>query len=90
MNPGGGATGGQSDVLDNAEEAFSNRWFSDEEALPQVTLWAGSCAAIVMAAYQLAKRFRNLPIGLAVGIVPFVVGLYFFYENVNRLLPPTL
>ena len=90
VNPGGGATGGPTDVLDNSEEAFSNRWFSDEEAFPQVTLWAGSCAAIVMAAYLLAKRFRNLLIGLAIGVLPFVVGLYFFYENVNRLLPAAL
>jgi sortase A len=90
VNPGGGATGGPTDVLDNAEEAFSNRWFSDEEAFPQVTLWAGSCAAIVMAAYLLAERFRNLLIGIAIGVLPFVVGLYFFYENVNRLLPAAL
>ena len=90
VNPGGGATGGPTDILDNDEEAFSNRWFGDEEAFPQVTLWAGSCAAIVVAAYQLAKRFRNLFVGLVVGIVPFVVGLYFFYENVNRLLPAAL
>ena len=44
----------------------------------------------VVAAYQLAKRFRNLLIGLVVGVLPFVVGLYFFYENVNRLLPAAL
>jgi len=90
VNPGGGSTGGPTDGFGSDDEAFSNRWFSDEEAFPQVTLWAGSCAAIVVAAYQLAKRFRNLPIGLAVGIIPFVVGLYFFYENVNRLLPAAL
>ena len=90
VNPGGGSTGGPTDGLGSDDEAFSNRWFSDEEAFPQVTLWAGSCAAIVVAAYQLAKRFRNLPMGLALGILPFVVGLYFFYENVNRLLPAAL
>jgi hypothetical protein len=25
-----------------------------------------------------------------VGAVPFVVVLYFFFENVNRLLPPSI
>jgi sortase A len=90
VEPGGGASGGTTDVLDNDEEAFSNRWFSDEEAFPQVTLWAGSCAAIAVAAYELAKRFRNLAIGAMIGIAPFAVGLYFFYENVNRLLPAAL
>ncbi len=90
--PGGLVAGFPSgdDVSEGDGEAFNNRWFSDKEALPQVVLWAGSCTAIVVAAYQIAKRFRNSWIGLAVGIVPFVVGLYFFYENVNRLLPAAL
>jgi hypothetical protein len=26
-------------------------------------------------------------VGFAVGAVPFVIVLYFFFENVNRLLP---
>jgi sortase A len=29
-------------------------------------------------------------VGLLVGIVPFVIVLYFWFENVNRLLPPNL
>jgi hypothetical protein len=28
--------------------------------------------------------------GILVGIVPFVVDLYFLYENVNRLLPAAI
>ena len=28
--------------------------------------------------------------GILVGIVPFVVVLYFLYENVNRLLPAAI
>jgi sortase A len=85
----GGIPGGD-DVTEGNGEAFNNRWFSDDEAFPQVALWAGAVAAIAVAAYQLAKWRRNLLIGFALGVLPFVVGLYFFYENVNRLLPAAL
>lgn len=74
---------------DDDGEAFANRWFSDMAAVPQVLLWAAACTVVVVAAYQLAKRFRNSWVGL-VGVVPFVVALYFFYANVNRLLPAAL
>jgi sortase A len=29
-------------------------------------------------------------VGALAGVVPFVVALYFFFENVNRLLPPNI
>lgn len=87
--PGGGFDGGGGATEDDGD-AFSNRWFSEKDALPQVALWALCCAVVVVGAYQLAKRLRNSWIGLAAGIVPFVIGLYFFYENVNRLLPSAL
>jgi hypothetical protein len=29
-------------------------------------------------------------LGIAVAIVPFALALFFFYQNVNRLLPPNL
>jgi sortase A len=29
-------------------------------------------------------------VGLLVGVGPFVITLYFFFQNVNRLLPPNL
>ena len=87
---GGGSTDEAGGSTDDYGEAFSNRWFSDKDALPQVALWALGCAAVVVGAYLLAKRLRNSWIGLAVGIAPFVVGLYYFYENVNRLLPAAI
>ena len=58
------------------------------EGLP--VLLSFSYVACVVAAYLLAKRFRNSWIGLAAGTMPFVVALYFFYANVNRLLPAAL
>lgn len=87
--PPGGATPDGATLGANGD-AFSNRWFEDTQALPQVALWAAACASVAVAAYLLAKRFRNSWIGLAAGTVPFVVALYFFYANVNRLLPAAL
>lgn len=72
---------------DEAQDAFSTEWFADKTAIPQVAVWAAACIAVVLAGYQLAKRYRNSILGLAVGVAPFVVTLYFFYQNVNRLLP---
>jgi sortase A len=41
-------------------------------------------------AYLLSRRTRRDWVGGLVGLVPFVVALYFFFQNVNRLLPPNL
>ena len=76
---------------DDAEiDAFSEGWFHDPAAWPQIALWAGVLTLISVLAYQLAKKTRHVSVGLVVGTVPFVVALYFFYQNVNRLLPPGL
>ena len=90
--PGGGTIGGGGDDGDGeqAEDAFSNHWFSDSAAWAHVAVWGAVAAAVVVGAYFLAKRFRNSWIGLAAGVVPFVIALYFFYQNVNRLLPAAL
>jgi sortase A len=81
-------TGGE--ASSDSEDAFSSHWFDDRAALPQVALWAAISTAVVVGAYLLARHFRNSWIGLAVGVVPFIVTLYFFYQNVNRLLPAAL
>ena len=47
-------------------------------------------AAIAYGIYWLSRRFRRYWVGILAGFVPFIVALYFFYENVNRLLPPNL
>jgi sortase A len=90
--PGGGTIGGGDDDGNGeaAEDAFSNHWFTDAAAWPQVAMWGALATAIVVGGYFVAKRFRNGWIGLAAAAVPFVVTLYFFYQNVNRLLPAAL
>ncbi len=71
-------------------DAFSDGWFSDPGANSQVALWGLALAAIGMLSYLLSRRVKRDWVGLLVGIVPFVVVLYFFFQNVNRLLPPSL
>jgi len=77
-------------VNEGIADAFSEGWFSDPGANAQVGLWGAAVAAVAMAAFLVSRRFRRDWTGLLVGIVPFVVVLYFFFQNVNRLLPPNL
>ena len=70
--------------------AFAEGWFSDSAAWPQVALWGLVLTAISILAYLLSRAVRRNWVGALVGIVPFLVALYFFFENVNRLLPPNL
>jgi sortase A len=78
-----------SDLITSAD-AFSQGWFSDTDAYPQVALWAVIAAVIVAAGYFVARALRRYWVGIAVAIVPFLIALYFFYQNVNRLLPAAI
>jgi sortase A len=70
--------------------ALEHGWFDDPDAWPQVALWGSALTIIALAAWGLSRRVGHNWVGALVGIVPFVVALYFFFENVNRLLPPNL
>lgn len=73
-----------------SEDVFQNRWFADDAAFAQVALWGLALTAISLGAWRLSRRVRRNWVGALVGIVPFVVVLYFWFENVNRLLPANL
>jgi len=73
-----------------ADDAFQQGWFDDSAAIPHVLGWGALFGLIWYGSYRFAKRFRNMWLGILVGITPFFVVLYFFYENVNRLLPAAL
>jgi hypothetical protein len=45
------------------------------------------CAAIWIAAWRLGKLWRKWP-AYFVGLPPFLVALFYFFENFSRLLPP--
>jgi sortase A len=55
------------------------------DKLPAV-LWGVGAAAIWIAAWLLGRRWRKWP-SYAIGLLPFLVVLYFFFENFARLLP---
>ena len=74
----------------NLTEAFTQGWFSDKNAAPQVGLWGAACAFVGIGAWLLSRKSKRNLVGFLVGVLPFIVVLYFFYENVNRLLPPGL
>lgn len=70
------------------EDSFSRGWFSDAAAWPQVLLWGLACAAVALGAYGVSRLARRNWVGAIAGLVPMVLVLYFFFENVHRLLPP--
>jgi sortase A len=76
---------------DDAEiDAFSEGWFDDRDAFSQIALWGVALTLISLLAYQVSKRTRHDSIGFLFGIAPFLFCLYFFFQNINRLLPPGL
>jgi sortase A len=74
----------------SVEEAFGQGWFSDDAAWPHIALWGFALTAISIGATLISRRFRNNWIGFAAGVVPFLAALYFWFQNVNRMLPPSL
>ncbi len=69
-------------------DAFSAGWLDDRDAFPQIALWGIVLTVISLLAYQVSKKTRHDSIGFLVGIAPFLFALYFFFQNINRLLPP--
>lgn len=83
--------GGDLDETASAsQDLFENSWFSDPDAFPQVAIWGVLLTLVALAATALSRRVRRNWVGALVGIGPFVIVLYFWFENVNRLLPPNL
>lgn len=71
-------------------DTFSQGWFSDTGAIPWVLLYGIVLALVAIGAYLAGRWAGRLWMCFVVGVVPFVAVLYFFFENVNRLLPPGL
>lgn len=71
-------------------DAFQQGWWSDEGAWGDVVLWGFLLALVAVGAWRLSRRVQRNWFGLLIGIGPFVVVLYFFYENAARLLPANI
>jgi sortase A len=72
------------------DDTFSEGWFSDAAAWPHVIGWGTVLALVAVGAYFAGRAVKRLYVCFLVGALPFVFVLYFFFENVNRLLPPGL
>ena len=53
-------------------------------------MWGLALLAVAVGAYYVGKASNRLYVSFIVGCIPFLIVLYFFFENVNRLLPPGL
>lgn len=71
-------------------DVFGSGWFSDEDAFLAVGLWGLVLTAIALASWAISRRVGRNWVGGLLGIVPFLIVLYLFYEDVNRLLPANL
>jgi sortase A len=93
----GTTTAGTTDtVVDPTDEgpdggdAFSSGWFDDTQAIGQSIWWGLSLIAVSIGSWFSGRAAKRLYVVFGVGLVPFLVVLYFFFENVNRLLPAGL
>lgn len=84
FDPGLGADG------EDLDDGFSEGWFSDKAAIPHVIIWGLILALVAVGAFYAGKAAKRLWVSFLVGFAPFLVVLYFFFQNVNRLLPPGL
>jgi sortase A len=71
-------------------DAFADGWFHDPEAFPQIGLWGVMLILISVFAYRVSVALRRDLVGFTVGVLPFLLSLYFFYQNLQRLVPPGL
>ena len=71
-------------------DAFADGWFHDRDAIPQLALWGALLIVISFLAHRVSVLLRRDLVGFAVGIAPFSMALYFFFQNVHRLVPPGL
>lgn len=73
-----------------AVDNLTTGWFRDTAAWPQIILWGLGLIAIAIGIHFGGRRIGKRWLAVAAGAIPFLVVLYFFFQNVNRLLPPGL
>jgi sortase A len=72
-----------------ALDSFSAGWFSDPDAWLPTILWGLLATAVAVGFWFLGRHWKRWAAYL-LGVIPFLFVLYFFYENVARLLPPNI
>ena len=72
------------------EEVFSAGWFHNSTALVQAIIWMVILLGIRTLVIRVSQRRKSWWPMLPVGLFPAAIGLYFFYLNINNLVPPNL
>ena len=73
----------------SVSDSFSAGWFSDSAAWFPTILWGFIVAAVAFGFWMLGRHWKRWAAYL-LAVIPFLFVLYFFYENVARLLPPNI
>ena len=86
----GSANTGTEDAAEEPADAddLARGWFHDTGAWPQILLWGALLGAITLGGRWAGRRLGRRWLGVVMAAVPFVVVLYFVFQNINRLLPP--
>jgi len=72
-----------------AVDELTAGWFSDSSAWWPTIAWATLGLLAAAAAWLWARRWRRVP-AYVLAALPMAVILYFFFENLSRLLPPSI
>jgi sortase A len=73
-----------------AADDLQRGWFGDDAAWAPLVLWGLALIAICLGGWALRRKTGRPWLGVVVAALPFLFCLYFFFENVNRLLPPNI
>jgi sortase A len=76
--------------VDDSEAVFGSQWFSNDDAFVPAALWGFRLMVVAFIATAISRFARRNWVGALVGIVPFIICLYFFFEDLSRLLPANL
>lgn len=72
------------------DEVLSEGWLHDPSAVPETLLWGLAAVAMWWTGGFVGRRRGRQFVIRGIALVPFVVILYFFYENLARLTPTNL
>lgn len=77
-------------IAGDTPDALEKGWFADSSAWGPVVCWGLLVVACSLLGWGLRRWTGRRWVGVIAAVAPFVVCLYFFFENVNRLLPPNI
>jgi sortase A len=88
-NGGGIEQSADNPLVSSIGDSFSAGWFSDSGAWFPTIVWGAIVAAVAFGFWMLGRRWKRWAAYL-LAVIPFLFVLYFFFENVARLLPPNI